>query len=382
MPGRPNSLVGLAACLPDVVRTALGEPNAILGTWDAEPLRGGSGASDARSSLWKLQGTARVGANTRTWQVVLKVLAPAAPSSPIGVEDWKRESLVYGSGLLDGLSVGLRAPRCYRREEMVDGTIRLWLEYIREEGDRHWPIARWALAARHLGQLSRACLDGSTRLTAPWLRGQQLRAWLDRHRPLVARIAAAPDVEAVRQWWPRPVVDAILRLWDERDPFCDALERLPQTFGHGDAIRRNLIARRAADGSEETIAIDWEHAGLYAVGEEVGQTLSVAAAFFDVEPTDLPALDEALFEGYLAGLRDLGWQGDPRSVRFAYAAHAALRNLFNAVGTSVPDESRQAAAFQTYGHTFDELAERRAAIRPFLLARADEARGLLKQIGG
>jgi hypothetical protein len=173
------------------------------------------------------------------------------------------------------------------------------------------------------------------------------------------------------------VVDAILRLWDERAVYCDALERLPQTFGHGDAIRRNLLSRRRPDGSEETVAIDWQYAGRYAIGEEVGQMLSVAAACFDVEPSDLPALDEAIFESYLAGLRDQGWRGDLRDVRLAYSAHAALRNVFNAVGTVVPDESRREAIRQSMGQTFEGLAERRAAVRPYLLERAEEARRLL-----
>jgi hypothetical protein len=130
----------------------------------------------------------------------------------------------------------------------------------------------------------------------------------------------------------------------------------------------------------ETIGVDWEHAGYYAAGEEVGQTLSVAGAFFDWEPGDLPALDAALFAGYVDGLRDAGWRGDSRSVRFAYAAHAALRNAFNAVGATVPDTAGRASAPEKFGHTWEELAERRAAVRPFLLARADEARRLLEMV--
>ena len=97
-------------------------------------------------------------------------------------------------------------------------------------------------------------------------------------------------------------------------------------------------------------------------------------------PADLPALDEAIFASYLAGLREAGWRGDPPPVRFGYAAHAALRNAFNAVGASVPGEAGRAAALQNYGHTWEALAERRAAVRPFLLARADEARRLLAAI--
>jgi hypothetical protein len=106
----------------------------------------------------------------------------------------------------------------------------------------------------------------------------------------------------------------------------------------------------------------------------------VASAFFDLAPTDLPALDEVLFASYLEGLADAGWRGNPRPVRFAHAAHAALRNLVNAVGATVPDEARRAEIVREQGHTWEELAERRAEIRPFLLERADEARQLLRTL--
>jgi hypothetical protein len=343
----------------------------------------GFGRTSERRSLYLLRGVARVGAADHRWRVVLKVLAPVAgQDDPTHIDYGRRERLLYGSGLLDALPAGLRAPRCYGCDELADGTAWLWLEHIQEDGERAWSLARWALAAQHLGQLNGAYLSGGALWAplpqAPWLGGRRLRTWLERHGPLVAQIAVTPLNPVVRRWWPQAVVDAILRLWEERDTFCATLERLPQTFGHGDAIRRNLLSRRGKDGTEETVGIDWEHAGYYAVGEEVGQTLSVASAFFDVDPADLPALDEALFAGYLAGLRDAGWRGDPQQVRFAYAAHAALRNAFNAVGATVPDEAGRAAIQQNHGHSWEELAEARAAARPFLLDRAEEARGLME----
>lgn len=370
-----------AGRIEKVARAALQEPDAVLGAWDAISLKNGDSARSPLRSLLALRGAAQVGATERPWSAVLKVLAPVVGyDDPSNIRYWKREQLLYRSGLLDDLPAGLRAPRCYGCDEPANGTVWLWLEHIREDSEGSWSQARWALAARHLGQLNGADLSGRPLPRAPWLGGRRLRTWLEHHGPLVKQIAPAPFNPDVRRWWPRPVVDAILRLWEERELFCDALEQLPQTFGHGDAIRRNLLARRRADGSEETVGIDWEHAGQYAAGEEVGQTLSVASAFYDVEPADLSALDEALFAGYLAGLRDAGWRGDPRQVRFAYTAHAALRNAFNAVGASVPDKARRAAAQQTYGYTWEELAERRAAVRPFLLERAAEARTLLETL--
>ena len=367
-----------AAQAQAVARAALAEPGALLGGWDVAPLPGGYGVRAAGGGLYGVAGTARVGAAERPWRAVLRVIAPVAgQDDPAGMHYWRREPLLYTSGLLDDLPGGLRAPRCYGCDELPDGTLRLWLEHVQEDGDGVWPLARWALAARHLGQLNGAYLAGRPLPAAPWLAGDRLRSWLAGHGPLVERIAAAPANPALRRFWPQPVVDAILRLWAEREAYLIALERLPRTFGHGDAMRRNLLSRRRPDGSEETVGIDWELAGRMAAGEEVGQTLSVAAAFFHLDPADLPTLDEALFAGYLEGLREAGRRGDPRPVRFAYAAHAALRNVFNAVGASLPDEARRPAIVQQQGHTWEELAERRAAVRPFLLARADEARRLL-----
>lgn len=362
----------------EIARAALGEPDAELGAWDAVPLKGEDGGLLGARVLWLLRGVARVGAEERTWSVVLKVLsAVGGNDDPAHIDYWRRECDLVRSGILDTLPPGLHAPRTYGHDEPAEGTVWLWLEHIEEEGTHRWPLTRWALAARHMGQMNGAYLAGTPPPRASWLGGKRLRTWVERHAPLVTRIAAAPDNPAVYHWWPRPVVDGVLRLWSERSMFCDALERLPQTFCHGDAIRRNLFARRAPDGAEETVAIDWEYAGYYAAGEEVGQTLSVASAFYDLEPAALPELDEALFAGYLDGLRYAGWRGDPGRVRFAYTAHAALRNAFNAVGASVPDDRQRAAAHRTYGRTWEELAERRAELRPFLLARADEARRLL-----
>jgi hypothetical protein len=362
--------------LQEVIRAALHEPAALLAECEALARPGA-----ASSALYRLSGTALVGAVERAWSVVLKTIEPAAGEpDPASIFYPRRELLLYQSGVLDDLPAGLRAPCCYGWDTRPDGSVWLWLEEIREEGEREWPLARWALAARRLGRFNGAYLAGWPLPQTPWLGGRRLRTWLARHEPQVARIAAAPGNPAVRRFWPQSVVDGILRLWEERNALCTALERLPQTFCHGDAIRRNLFARCGADGAEETVAIDWEYAGLMAAGEEIGQMVSVASAFFDVAPGELPALDEALFAGYVAGLHEAGWDGKERHVRFAFAAHAALRNAFNAVGATLPDEAGRAAALQRFGHSWEALAEARAAARPFLLERAQEARGLMEHL--
>src|SRR3712207_7779326 len=58
------------------------------------------------------------------------------------------------------------------------------------------------------------------------------------------------------------------RLWEERERFLTALDRLPQTFCHHDAFRRNLLVRRGPEG-EELVALDWTQTGHGAVGQEL-----------------------------------------------------------------------------------------------------------------
>ena len=146
---------GAAGRLREVVRAALGAPSATLGAWDAVPLLGGANASNVARALFLLRGVARVGPTERPWSLILKGFAPVADrDDPAHIDYWKREWLLYGSGLLEALPAGLRAPRCYACDELADGTVWLWLEHVQEDGERAWPPARWTLGARRLGQFN------------------------------------------------------------------------------------------------------------------------------------------------------------------------------------------------------------------------------------
>src|SRR5438132_4366500 len=107
-------LAGAAAGrLQEVVRTALGESSAVLGQWDAVPMQ-----TAASRALYLLTGAACVGAAEYPWRVVLKVLGPVAgQQDTTHIFYQKREALLYQSGLLDVLPVGLCAPRCYGCDE-------------------------------------------------------------------------------------------------------------------------------------------------------------------------------------------------------------------------------------------------------------------------
>lgn len=169
-----------AGRLREVVGAALGAPDVTLGAWNATPLGGGAGMFAVARQLYLLGGVACVRGTDCPWSLVLKIAAPApGQDDPTAIGYWRREALLYPSGLLNDLPPGLRAPRCYGCDVQVDGQIWLWLEHVREDNKVHlWPVARWALAARHLGQFNGAYLAGRPLPRAPWLGGGRLRSWL------------------------------------------------------------------------------------------------------------------------------------------------------------------------------------------------------------
>jgi hypothetical protein len=179
-------------------------------------------------------------------------------------------------------------------------------------------------------------------------------------------------------------IERIFRLWHEHAPWLDALDRLPQTLCHNDAFRRNLFARRAADGQPETVAIDWAFVGTGAVGQELGPLVASTLEFQEVDIAQAAQLDTMVFEGYLNGLRAAGWHDDPRNVRFAYAAAAPLIFDLGFAALFVDFLTEQDGSVewieQTVGAPFDELKQLWMRTLGFRLRLADEARSLLDSI--
>jgi hypothetical protein len=90
-------------------------------------------------------------------------------------------------------------------------------------------------------------------------------------------------------------------------------------------------------------------------------------------------LEELVFEGYLAGLHDAGWQGDRRQVRLGYTA-AATRYLFPEVGrwlALILDESLHAGFEQIVGFPAEEVFTMVAVMRHRLFDQVGEARDLM-----
>ena len=109
-------------------------------------------------------------------------------------------------------------------------------------------------------------------------------------------IRASYDRPWVQQMYPPSVTSAISNLWQERETWLGNLyDRLPQTFGHLDAARVNLLSRSLSDGTNEIIAIDWQLSGIGAIGQELSPMIFMSTAMGNVEIDKIHELEKNHF---------------------------------------------------------------------------------------
>ena len=166
-------------------------------------------------------------------------------------------------------------------------------------------------------------------------------------------------------------------LWEERNRILDVVENLPQVFCHQDAFKRNLFALQ-----NKTIAIDWGYLGVAPVGAELVALVAGSIGLFEVPVDRVKEMDHICFEGYLQGLRDAGWNGDPKLVRMGYTISCLFRYPLGAtVGQELPrmlDQKNRSLMEITLNKSADEIEKTDPALVSYYQALIPEA---LKMLG-
>jgi hypothetical protein len=385
--------------LADVVRKALGSETAELTGCRVDGVAGeylvGAPTGAATGGVYRVSGNVidpRKGGLEVPWALILKVVSFNTAGSQLDFKDeshplyWKREALAYQSGLLDNLPGGVRAPRCYAVVERDADTAWLWLEEVKDARTTGWSLEQYAQAAERLGRFNGAYLVDRPMPAYSWLiRSGSPRGLLDHNIQIRDRLADPRTWEhpLVRSIFPVPVVDRLLRLWDERETLLGPLDRVQHTHCHLDAWRGNIFAPSASGGTgacQDLVLIDWAFPGQAALGTDAGDLF--APSFSLAENGDLEPryFDQAIFDGYLAGLQGAGRQarGREREVRFAFATLSAQKyGCFLTWLLDVPDEHRHALWERQSNRPFDDYTHRQARLLYYLLDLADEARALL-----
>ena len=281
--------------------------------------------------------------------------------------------------LVGHASSGLAAPRCISVSQYPGESIWLWLEEVTDE-IIDWPLERYGLVARQLGEFNAGYVTGRQLPAWPWLSRGWIRHDLQQIGAQIDRFTANLQNPLMRRFFPGNSAAQVMRLWSERDAFLVVLDSLPATLCHYDAFRRNLFARRV-DQQDQTVLIDWAFLGIGPLGAEIVSIVWVTLVFCDVDAAMAQDLSDIVFSGYVSGLRGAGWRGDERQVRLGYTAAMALRRL-GTIGYMLPnilDESRHAEVERVLRHPMGEWADRCAEAGRFIEVVADQARGLMNQ---
>jgi Ser/Thr protein kinase RdoA (MazF antagonist) len=263
------------------------ELEAVFGAGDTacevESLRERSFASTV--GVWRVRSEA--GSAVRKLIRLGAAPVPRWPSEPERADPyyWRREALVYESGLLERLD-GLRAPRLLGLFERMDGSVALWLEDV--PASPSWTPDRLGAFAERLG------------------------------RAQGALVRSLPDENSLGRGFLRRYVELHEIGGADSDAVLARLDALPHTFAHNDLHPANVHG----DGA---VVLDWAFCGLAPLGLDPGVLVGDGVADSAITSEDADAAADAVWAGYASGLRDAGFAGDLTQIRWAFLRGTALR---------------------------------------------------------
>lgn len=364
-----------ASALTPIVRQSVRRDTFSIQDWHVSQLGGGAG-NQVTLGLYRFEGTGQDQDEPIRWSVILKIIQSPANVGGVNLGEgddqthwnyWKREPLVYQSGLLETLPGGLAAPRCFGIVEKPDNIVFLWLEDITGSVVGAWSLDRYDLAARHLGQLNGIYLSERSLPSFPWFSKHRIQQWIEG----VPWQTFPWEHPQVLEHYPRLEANSFQHMLAEHERFLATLEKLPQTVCHNDTYPTNFVSRDLPNGEQQTVALDWALTGIAPVGADLGQL--VFGAQNNLKEVNRDDIDIALFESYVAGLRDSGCKVEPQLVRFGYTAYAALQvGLFMVFWLSRELEQN--------GTAVEQAAEPSASPECFEVIMAKEAYKLLDEI--
>ncbi len=210
-----------------------------------------------------------------------------------------------------------------------------------------------------------------------WLKTDLIRKYMQMTAPSFQRLFSQRDLPVIRSLFPPAIVDSLAKMWQDREQHLAVLDRLPQTLCHGDAQFSNLFLVPTSGGELGTVAIDWSGIGRASIGYDPAQMLTLALIWSDYAQS--LAIEAAIFQGYLDGLRAAGWQGDPRLTRLGFtSAILKVRATFVMRLLSTVSDNGEVSgwfkrALQERGQSLEQWCESKAWLQPYLRSLFEES---------
>ena len=303
------------------VREAIGDPAAELLDWCHDPIQVGS-----VGELFRLSGEVRSHSGAETpWSLVLKIQRQWERGGD--PESWKREALVYRSGLFDELPETLVVPRCCSLHEHND-EIWYWFEQASGTTADEFRLEHYCQAARHLAHFQGLYLAGRPLPSYPWL---STRRWLGNTVSGWGTGAVSWLDTSDSSSLSNSIREQVLRLWAERDDFLDAIDSLTRTVCHRDYNPENLFLPPANQATGRTIVIDWDCVGIGSVAEDIGDLVGEAFVFQGFDTSRATDLKESILAAYVEGLDQSGCKLNAELVELGFATISPLQWCFRLI---------------------------------------------------
>ena len=331
------------------------------------PLQHNAGNS-VTAGIWRYAGAG--------WSLVRKEIVRAGAGSPRWQTSdrpehwnyWHREPLAYRSGLAGAAyaGCGIRSPALLGAFARAAGGTGLWLEDVAGELGEEWDVAGVGRFARALGRGQGSYLAGRPLPDQPWLS----RRWLRQYVSTMGLDGSLLREQAAAVFG--DLAPGLVQLWDGRDDLLATVEALPQTLCHLDVWPKNLISTE--DGF---VLLDWAFVGVGSLGEDAGNLVPDCVWDGFLPTSALPDVAEAVWTGYLAGLREAGWSGDERLARLGFTAGGSVKYAWLAEWTLHRLRAGELSSYGGYS-TVDpqQLLQTYAEVFGLLLGWADEAHRL------
>jgi hypothetical protein len=249
---------------------------------------------------------------------------------------WRFEYDLHEAGVPALLPPGMRTPILHHVDTPDPDHLLLWWERIHER-TTGWSLEEYARAAFLLGRLAaRRRAGAAVNEALPQVCHQppnRALRYLVESRVLMA---AVPEIRG-SVLWEHPVVAAalerlkehrlqsdLLRFADSVPTLLDLLDTLPLTYAHGDASPQNILVDER--DPQTFVVIDWGLGTLLPVGFDLGQLLIGPVHAGQVDPDEIPAIDEVILQPYVDGLSEDGFEVPLEVVRTGYHVSLALRS--------------------------------------------------------
>ncbi|WP_051287395.1 phosphotransferase [Paenibacillus taiwanensis] len=279
------------------------------------------------SGIFRLHGLVQLHHQLKPWCVILKIIKPdtAEKDDSDHHNYWRREALVFESGVLRNLPDSICAPECYLLEEQQDGTIWMWLEHV--TGEYAYSVEQFSFIARQLGRFNGAYLKGITVLPDhKWICRSWLKSWTTASRMyapnMEAYVSRLSSENKQRTWiWYQKILQNI-------DSILESLQQLPRVLAHQDLSQMNMLLVKNEASESQLVLIDWQFMSISGIGEDLGKLFGVNMSLGIIPPDHYIRFQTSIYDAYLAGLRDIGWQGDAELVRYGFCLSTALRSVW------------------------------------------------------